>query len=254
MPIEKQAPYAPAKAVLTILDKYRNRGLQGPIDLEVLTRAGVSESLAPRTLQALKLLDLIDEAGKPLESLEALRLARKEEYEQVFAAYLRRVYADVFQYVDPAADEEEGIRDAFRSYEPRGQQVRMVTLFLALAEHAGIRDPAKFSNGNPSRPPAPRRAAVTNPRPRSARPAAEHDSPPPRNPPPPPPPAGQGHGGGAGRRLPEGLPPAVAGLLASLPAEGEGWTKVKRDRFLATFAAVLDFVYPELPEEQPNLL
>lgn len=252
MPINKQAPYAPAKAVLSIIDRFRNRGLQAPIDLEVLVRAGVSDSLAPRTLQALKLLDLIDEAGNPTDTFEALRLARGEEYQQRFAEFLRGAYSDVFQYVDPAEDDEESVRDAFRAYEPRGQQGRMVSLFLAMAEHAGLRDPARFTGGNGGRPPTSRRATAPAPRPRPARATPERETPPPAYSPPPPP-SGYGQAGGVGRSAAEGLPPAVAGLLASLPAEGEAWTQTKRDRFLATFSAVLDFVYPVVPEEQQKL-
>ena len=40
------------------------------------------------------------------------------------------------------------------------------------------------------------------------------------------------------------LPPALAGLLASLPKNGMSWTKGKRDSFINAFSTVLDFVYP----------
>jgi hypothetical protein len=45
------------------------------------------------------------------------------------------------------------------------------------------------------------------------------------------------------------LPAAISGLLASLPAEGNGWTQPKRDSFMATFGAVLDFCFPILAHE-----
>lgn len=38
------------------------------------------------------------------------------------------------------------------------------------------------------------------------------------------------------------LSPAIAGLLASLPPDGE-WTKTERDKFVRTFEAVLDFSF-----------
>ena len=41
-----------------------------------------------------------------------------------------------------------------------------------------------------------------------------------------------------------GMPAALAGLLTSLPSSGETWTKIERDRFVHTFAAVLDFCFP----------
>ena len=45
-----RAPYAPAAAVTGFLHAFRDKTLPTPITLEVLTRAGVSPSLAPRTL------------------------------------------------------------------------------------------------------------------------------------------------------------------------------------------------------------
>jgi len=47
----------------------------------------------------------------------------------------------------------------------------------------------------------------------------------------------------------DAVPAPLAGLLASLPADGKGWTAPKRDQFLATFKAVLDFCIPILEHE-----
>ena len=41
-----------------------------------------------------------------------------------------------------------------------------------------------------------------------------------------------------------GLPTPLAGLLTSLPAAGNGWTKGEREKFMTTFGAVLDFCFP----------
>jgi len=48
---------------------------------------------------------------------------------------------------------------------------------------------------------------------------------------------------------PKALPAALNGLLASLPAEGVGWTQTKRDKFVDTFGAVLDFCFPIIEQE-----
>src|ERR1700730_12760083 len=48
----------------------------------------------------------------------------------------------------------------------------------------------------------------------------------------------------AGNISTAGVPAPLAGLLASLPAEGTGWTREKRSKFLSTFEAVLDFCIP----------
>ena len=41
-----------------------------------------------------------------------------------------------------------------------------------------------------------------------------------------------------------GLPPALTGLMASLPKGGDGWTKETRDKFVALFGITLDFCIP----------
>src|SRR5215218_5034170 len=138
----KPGPYAPAPAVLSIVTRFRERGMPSPITLEVLSRAGVSESLAPRTLQALKILDLIDEDGTPTDTLEGLRSAPSAEFQARMQDFVRGAYPEVFRYVNPSVDDLEQIRDAFRPYKPHGQQFRMVSLFLGLLEAAGMRAPA----------------------------------------------------------------------------------------------------------------
>ncbi|HEV2150575.1 MAG TPA: DUF5343 domain-containing protein [Longimicrobiaceae bacterium] len=233
-------PYGPPAAVLSVIDRYRNRGLQVPIDGDVLMRAGVSDSLVNRTFNSLRMLDLVDEQGNPTEHLEALRLARTDEYQERFAEYLRGVYPDVFAYVDPAEDSEDAIRDAFRGYEPRGQQGRMVTLFLGLAEHAGMRKPATNGNGGDGTAPPAARSRPRSPAPVSRPRQTERRTDPPKGAPPPP------------REDVGALPPAIMGLLSSLPSEGDAWTQARRDRFLKTFEAVLDFCYP-IREEQERL-
>jgi hypothetical protein len=219
---DRPAPYAPTSAVLSLIERHRNKGLPPTLDSDVLARSGISGSLIPRTLQAMQTLDLIAEDGKLTPTLEALRLAPEAEFKARLAEWLNGAYADALRYVDPSVDDEIRIRDAFRSYSPVGQQGRMVTLFTGLFAAAGIaperqraapRKPTKStSNGGAS----PTRKAET-----------------------------KRDGGKVDIRPPQtGLPPALSGLLLSLPANGESWTKAERDRFVATFGAVLDFCFP----------
>jgi hypothetical protein len=135
---DKPVPYAPAKAILEIIGRYRTRGLQVPISAEVLGRSGISDSLIPRTLQALKTLDLIDAEERPTPTLDGLRLAPEAEYPARLRQWLKDAYADVLMFVDPATADETGLRDAFRSYTPIGQQDRMVSLFTGLCAAAGM--------------------------------------------------------------------------------------------------------------------
>jgi Family of unknown function (DUF5343) len=217
MPIQKDgtAPYAPPRTVIQLIDRYRNHGLTVPIDVDVLMRAGVTESLAARTLQTLKLLDLIDDEGSPTDHLEALAKATSEEYPRVFQDLLRSAYAEVFSFVDPAADTPDRVQDAFRGYAPRGQRPRMVTLFLGLCEHSGLVETA------PRRTPGPKPQAD---RIRKVTPRTSSSS--------------------ARRTQPGGIPGPLMAVLEQLPAAGSTWTASDRDTFIRAFSAMLDLVVP----------
>lgn len=194
--------------------------MQTPFTDEVLARSGVSDSLIPRTLQALKTLELIDGNGMPTETLENLRRVPEPEFKNAVASWIRSVYADVLAFADPA-DDETTIRDAFRNYNPVGQQARMVSLFMGLCRFAGLRtdgeaQPAK--RRTPRKPAASGNASTTPMRRTKPTPHVKQ------------------------QHAHDGLPPPIAGLLTSLPADGE-WTQAERDRFVTTFKAVLDFCY-----------
>ncbi len=217
---DKSAPYAPASAILDVIERYRNRGLPSPVNSEVLGRAGIADSLIARTLQALQTLDLIDGDGKPTDTLDGLRLAPEAEYKERLVDWLNGVYADVIAFVDPAKDDDVKVRDAFRSYQPAAQQPRMVTLFLGLCAAAGL---APEKSSQPRRP---RTANQLPPKRKPPKKLAKSGSP--------------------------DIPPPLAGLLSSLPPEGQGWTQGQRNKFLTTFGAVLDFCFPTLENEAPQ--
>jgi hypothetical protein len=226
MPVtpDQPAPYAPASAIVELVERHRNKGLPTPVDADVLARAGISSSLIPRTLQALQTLDLIDSEGKPSQILEGIRLAAEADYVPRLGEWLAHAYGDALQFVDPANDDETRIRDAFRNYKPVGQQSRMVTLFIGLFKAAGIA-PVKAQTG------AGRKVSVVTRRMA------------PRQPPPPKADVGR-PGKPLAANFDGALPPAIAGLLASLPTNGEGWTKAERDAFMTTLGVVVDFCFP----------
>jgi hypothetical protein len=219
-------PYAPSSAILEVISRRRHRGLPIPINGDVLGRASISPSLIPRTLQALQILDLIDDAGNPTAIFEAIRTAPEAEYQQRLEAWLKGTYAEVFAFVDPATDDEVRIRDAFRNYDPAGQQERMVTLFMGLCSAAGL---------VPDKPRSAPRPQVI-PRPRTSAPVRVGILKSPVSP-------------GSLRKyqapqLSTSLPPALSGLLESLPDASDGWSATERDKFMTTFKAVLDFCIP----------
>jgi hypothetical protein len=131
--------YAPPTAVIGVIERYRERGLPVPINAETIVRAGLTtESLAARTVQALKLLDLLDDELRPTAELVALEKVPRDQFKERLAEVLRTAYADVFKFVDPATDGFERIRDRFQLYRPPTLRDRMTTLFLGLSEYAGI--------------------------------------------------------------------------------------------------------------------
>lgn len=227
MPVtaDQPAPYAPASAIIALVERYRSKGLPVPIDSDVLARAGVSESLIPRTLQALQTLDLITDDGKPTAVLEGIRLAPEADYQQRLSDWLHAAYADALQFIDPAVASETDIRDAFRSYKPFGQQDRMVSLFSGLFAAAGVA-PER------AKTPAPKKLVLRKPTAQAPRGSA------------PKPLTSNLKAVAPSAFANTGVPPAISGLLASLPDPNDGWTRDDRDRFYTTFGAVLDFCFP----------
>jgi hypothetical protein len=236
MPVtaETAAPYAPASAVLEIVQRHRDKGLPPVVDSAVLERAGISHSLVPRTLQALEALDLIDAGGRPTRTFEGIRLAPESDLKVRLAEWLNTAYADALAFIDPATATESQIRDAFRHYKPVGQQSRMVTLFLGLYAAAGVSADRQRAKRQRSE-----KAAIPH-APSAGAPVAERGRP------------------QRERQLVLGtnLPAHVGGLLTKLPNEGSGWTRQQRDKFMTAFGAVLDVCFPILTEgereEEPS--
>jgi hypothetical protein len=150
--VDGPAPYAPAKPILAAIDRHRQVRL-AVIDAPTLMRMGVPDSLIPRTLQAMRLLDLVDESGRPSEAMEALRTASTAEFKNVLSDVIRHAYAPVFEVVDPTVASHESVEDAFRRFTPSGQRDRMVSLFMGLLAEAGLiaEVPRKKGGPRPSR-------------------------------------------------------------------------------------------------------
>jgi hypothetical protein len=221
------APYASPKNVLDVIERYRHRGLRTPFTLDLMGQIGVPDGAAHRTLQALKLLDLIDESGQPTEALEALKRASEEEYRPRLEQVLRAAYHNIFTVVDPATDNATAVRDAFRYYKPDSQQHRMVTLFLALCQEAGMIEKGPKRRGRAKKAPAPR---LSTPKPTAPTDAATAylkltPGPDPDTHP-----------------MMSGLHPLLTGVLQELPPNGR-WTAAKRERWLAAVTSAVDLLY-----------
>ena len=231
MPIRtgEAAPYAPPATILHVVNALRDRGLTTPISSDVLLRAGISESLVPRVLRSLIVLEFLEEDGRLTPAMEALRRVPSADFKVRLAEHVRAVYEEVFQFTDPATDDIKRISDAFRAYEPMGQRARMVTLFLGLCEAAGIIPEGTLRKPTPTQSGAPPRKNNVIPKRPAERGKAASNSP------------------TAASGMSASLPPALTGLLASLPANGAGWTKADRDQWVDLFGRVLDYVIQVRP-------
>lgn len=222
---ELAAPYAPVSVMMDIIQRHRDRGLPKPINGETLQRAGlVTESLTPRTVQALSVLDLVDQAGNPTPVFEGIRLAPETEYKKRLEDWLKAAYADVFAFTDPTKDDVTQIGDAFRSYTPPGQRDRMVNLFIGFCKAAGL---ISESASIPTKPKISSNGTSTV-TPKASAKATAKTTP-------------KGH---AQESVPGGLPPALVGLLQSLPDPATGWLQAERDKFNSAFGMLLDFYIP----------
>lgn len=226
------APYTSSNAATTVLEINRDRGLSGPITADTLVRAGVSESIARRTMQSLVVLGLVGEDGSVSETLRAFNQARGDtEYKELLEAWLRDVYSDVLNYADPEKDDLKRLTDAFRGYEPAGQRSAMAGLLVGLWRHAGLptAEPEKQSSPRKRKPSTAKTSKAQDPQGASG-----------------------GHGEAkstsASTRAPQSvaadLPPGLLGLLQQIPRGGASWSSDQRAGFLAAFHAVLDFTIP----------
>ena len=117
---DPRAPYASTGSITKVIEKHRQVGLQ-TISLQRLQQIGVTEALAPRTLQALTFLGFYGEDGNVTPEFDALRKVPEHDLKPHLAALLREAYAPILEILDPATATVLDVENAFRGYAPTGQ-------------------------------------------------------------------------------------------------------------------------------------
>jgi hypothetical protein len=113
------APYAPMENVLLVIRRFRERSLPETLDTEELTRVGIPEGNATRTLRALRFLGLLDNDGERTELFDRLGRASTHEYPEVLAEILREAYHDIFEIIDPAKAHRQKWMTPFGTMNPK---------------------------------------------------------------------------------------------------------------------------------------
>lgn len=224
-------PYAPPSNVTAVLGRLRSRNLPERIDIEYLRDANVPAGSLGRTIFALNFLGLVKDEV-PTAALRSIAKSTDEEYRGILSGLIREAYREVFESIDPAEDAQDRIVNFFRRYTPASQRARMVIFFLGMCREAGIPTldtPRQRTSGVSNGAKAPRAASHTPAR----QPAAASKS-------------GQLRLRGEDRIVALGdIPPALAGLVRSLPPEGTPLSQNRREQWLIMARATLDFVYPD---------
>jgi hypothetical protein len=232
--------------VLAVIRRLRERGLPDTLDQRELTRLGIPAGNAPRTLQALRFLRLVDDEGRRTAIFDRLGRASTSEYPEQLGEIITAAYASVFKIIDPAQATDVQLHDAFRHFHPEAQRARMVVLFMGLCREAGlveggppervVRAKPTRSNGaggkgnKPTPPPNGRDAHA---------PLSSHTDG-----------AFVGHGAGDGT----GDEPAyqlMMALIRQLPADRK-WTKERRDKWLQAVTVNVDLLVDVVGPEPPH--
>lgn len=129
-------PYVPYRTFRNFTDQLRE-GIPARIDRSVWG-ARYSGSSGIQLMTALKVLELVDEDGRPTPALEELVLAEGDERRAVLTSILERHYVPIFK-LDLERSTKAQITEAFKIYGAREGVLRKCeNFFVQAAQDAGI--------------------------------------------------------------------------------------------------------------------
>ena len=131
-------PYVPYRTFQTFLEFLFDEGIPDRIDRSVWG-ARFSGSSGTQLMTTLKVLNLIDDDGRPKKSLERLVFAEGEERKSILYSVLSDFYEPVFR-LDLSRASKGQFREAFKSFGTKeGVIVKCEAFFIRAAQFAGIK-------------------------------------------------------------------------------------------------------------------
>ena len=129
-------PYVPYRTFRNFLESLKD-GIPARIDRSVWGQR-YSGSSGIQLMTALKVLDLVDEAGRPTETLERLVGAEGDERRGILRTVLDAHYAPVFA-LDLSRATRAQFHEAFRSFDTKeGVLAKCEAFFIQAAQDAGV--------------------------------------------------------------------------------------------------------------------
>lgn len=216
-------PYFAFRTLINTLDQMKDKGIPNRIDRTFLV--GMSGTGQTQFIAGLKSLGLIDSTGTVTPVLKELAQAGPADRKRVLGEVLTARYPEAVELGKTNATTGELV-EVFREYGATGDTARKgIAFYLQAAAYAGdiplsphFQTPKVSSSGGTRR----KRQS------QQQQPSGQTDE---QNDP------------SDGIRQPT-LHPALAGVLSELPPQGHGWTKERRDAFMTTFSAVVNFTIP----------
>lgn len=216
-------PYISFRTLLNAIQRMQDEGMPARLDRSYLSNLPWSSQ--NQFLAAVRSLGLIDDAGKPSQTLIEL-VEQPERRQEIFERILRERYAGPVS-LDANATQDQ-LEEQFRSFGLTGSTARKaIAFYLHAARFAEVPLSPHFRS-----PRTTDRPASSRRRTRGRQPDASLQV------------SSEGAAPATSQITSSDLHPFLQGLLRELPDEGQSWTTSKRDRWLQMAELTVDMLYP----------